>query len=79
MDFLALGITRQSVVTLVGSWALVVNAAASRVIVGEKLIFLDVAAIACIIGGIVCTVAGSDRTEDEWTLEEMMGQYRKTE
>jgi len=77
LDFLALGIAPQSVVTLVGSWALVVNALAARVVVGEKLIATDIAAVVSIIAGILCTVFGSDRNPAPWTLDQLILQYRK--
>jgi hypothetical protein len=63
-DFVSLGITRQSVVTLVGSWALVTNTLTAKCLVNEDVIFMDIVSMVLIIGGIVLTVLASSQTNE---------------
>ena len=73
-DFVALGITKQSVVTLVGSWALVVNTFTARCLLREIVHPLDVFASFLIIGGIVLTVTFSGKDSPEWPIERIVKQ-----
>eukprot|EP00961_Rhodomonas_salina_P085058 1142235-Rhodomonas_salina.2 len=73
-DFIALGITKQSVVTLVGSWALVVNTLTARLLLHEIVHPLDVLSSVLIIVGIVLTVLFSVQDSPEWPLERVVAQ-----
>eukprot|EP00286_Rhodomonas_abbreviata_P018606 CAMPEP_0181296652 /NCGR_PEP_ID=MMETSP1101-20121128/4819_1 /TAXON_ID=46948 /ORGANISM="Rhodomonas abbreviata, Strain Caron Lab Isolate" /LENGTH=440 /DNA_ID=CAMNT_0023401533 /DNA_START=220 /DNA_END=1539 /DNA_ORIENTATION=- len=75
-DFIALGITKQSVVTLVGSWALVVNTFTASCLLHEIVHKLDVLASLFIIAGIVLTVMFSGQDSPEWPLDKIVEQYR---
>lgn len=78
-DFVALGLTRQSVVTLVGSWALVVNTMTAKVLLNEEVIWMDLGSILLIIIGIIFTVLASDENQDEWDLPRLVARYKETE
>ena len=58
LDFVSLGITKQSVVTLVGSWSLVCNTLLATYMLGEPSSRLDYLSAWTIIAGIVITVTG---------------------
>eukprot|EP00960_Hanusia_phi_P009889 288313-Hanusia_phi.AAC.2 len=77
MDFVALGITKQSVVTLVGSWTLAINTLLARCLLGERTIYLDYVAVVVIFGGIAMTVFGSNSCVKDLTIKELVDQYRK--
>lgn len=74
-DFYALGVTNQSVVPLVGSWALVMTLGVARFLLKEEINWWDVAACACIVTGIVLTVVFGSQTSAEWELEELLDRY----
>ena len=75
-DFIALGITKQSVVTLVGSWTLTVNTMMAKCLLGETTIKLDVVSAFVIIGGISLTVVGSESAPREWPIASISDQFR---
>ena len=75
-DFIALGITKQSVVTLVGSWTLTVNTMMAKCLLGETTIKLDVVSAFVIIGGISLTVVGSESAPREWPIASISHQFR---
>uniref|UniRef100_A0A7S4NBZ3 Uncharacterized protein n=1 Tax=Guillardia theta TaxID=55529 RepID=A0A7S4NBZ3_GUITH len=79
MDFVALGITKQSVVTLVGSWTLAINTLLARCLLGERTIYLDYVAVVVIFGGIAMTVFGSNTCVKDLTIKELVNQYRKSD
>lgn len=76
LDFISLGLTKQSVVTLVGSWSLVVTTMLSPLL-GEALSRLDVGAAAVTIAGIVLTVLGGYTEVRDWSPEKLIRQYRR--
>ena len=71
-DFVALGITSLSAVTLLGSWSLVVNPMAAYFLLHEVLAAFDIASIALIIAGIVFTVISADHTPNDWALQRLI-------
>ncbi|EKX55433.1 hypothetical protein GUITHDRAFT_160462 [Guillardia theta CCMP2712] len=77
-DFLALGISKQSVVTLVGSWALVVNTLTAKFILREHTSKKDYMSSLIIICGILLTVFGSEKNQIDWSIEILVNQYKKT-
>eukprot|EP00960_Hanusia_phi_P074009 768136-Hanusia_phi.AAC.2 len=77
-DFLALGISKQSVVTLVGSWALVVNTITAKFIASEHTSKKDYISALIIICGILLTVFGSEKNQIAWDIGVLVNQYKKT-
>ena len=77
LDFIALGLTKVSIVTLVGSGSLVVNTVMARLLLKETVTFLDVGSAVLIIIGISLTVIGNQSKVKEWTLKELIPQYRR--
>ncbi len=73
-DFIALGITKQSIVTLVGSWTLTVNTLMAKCILGEETSRLDYAAAGTIMGGIGLTVTASQSVPKEWDIMDLVDQ-----
>jgi len=55
-DFVALGIAPLSIVTLLGSWSLVVNTVTAHFLLHEVVAHLDLLSIIFIVTGIVLTV-----------------------
>jgi drug/metabolite transporter (DMT)-like permease len=76
-DFIALGITPLSAVTLLGSWSLVVNPVAAYFLLHEVVTTCDVASIALIIAGIVFTVMSTDHAPNDWPLQRLITHYRE--
>ena len=76
-DFIALGVAPLSVVTLLGSWSLVVNPLAAHFVLHEVVTKYDIISIVCIVTGIVLMVLGTDHTPNDWTLPRLMQHYRK--
>jgi len=76
-DFVALGITSLSAVTLLGSWSLVVNPMAAYFLLHEVVAAFDIASIALIIAGIVLTVISTDHTPNDWALQRLIAHYRE--
>jgi len=76
-DFIALGIAPLSVVTLLGSWSLVVNPLAAHFLLHEVVTEYDIVSIVCIVTGIVLMVLDTDHTPNDWTLPRLMQHYRK--
>jgi drug/metabolite transporter (DMT)-like permease len=79
LDFLALGWTKVSIVTLVGSGSLVVNTVMARVLLKETVTRLDVAAAFLIIIGISMTVIGNNSPVKDWTIDKLITQYQRTD
>jgi len=76
-DFIALGITPLSAVTLLGSWSLVVNPVAAYFLLHEVVTACDIASIALIIAGIVFTVISTDHAPNDWPLQRLITHYRE--
>lgn len=76
LDFISLGLTKQSVVTLVGSWSLVVTTLISPLL-GETLTRLDMTAAGITVVGIILTVLGGYTEITDWSTEKLISQYRQ--
>ena len=76
-DFVALGIAPLSVVTLLGSWSLVVNPLAAHFLLQEVVTGFDLLSIVLIVGGIVTMVLGTDHSPNDWPLEQLIRHYRE--
>jgi len=76
-DFVALGISPLSVVTLLGSWSLVVSTFLANMFANEVVSKYDIASIMFIICGIVLTVIGSDHRPNEWPLPRLIHHYEE--
>lgn len=76
-DFVALGIAPLSVVTLLGSWSLVVNPLAAHFLLHEVVTFSDLLSIVLIVAGIVTTVLASDHSPNDWPLGQLIRHYRE--
>jgi len=76
-DFVALGIAPLSIVTLIGSWSLVVNTFFARYILNETVQKLDFLSITFIITGIILTILGSDHRPNEWPLPRLIKHYEE--
>jgi drug/metabolite transporter (DMT)-like permease len=77
LDFIALGLTKVSIVTLVGSGSLVVNTVMARMLLKEIVTMLDILSAGCIIVGIALTVIGNQSEVKEWPVEELVKQYSR--
>jgi len=77
LDFIALGLTKVSIVTLVGSGSLVVNTVMARLLLKEIVTTLDIMSAVCIILGISLTVIGNQSEVKEWPVEELVQQYSR--
>ena len=78
-DFIALGITKVSVVTLCGSSSLAVNTLMAKLILDEVVTWLDIWAALLIIAGITMTVVGNNTEPIEWPIEELIKQYYRAD
>ena len=76
-DFIALGITPLSAVTLLGSWSLVVNPVAAYFLLHEVVTACDMASTGLIIAGIVLTVISTDHAPNDWPLQRLITHYRE--
>jgi len=76
-DFVALGISPLSVVTLIGSWSLVVSTFLANIFANEVVSEYDIASIVLIVCGIVLTVIGSDHRPNEWPLPRLINHYEE--
>eukprot|EP00281_Chroomonas_sp_CCMP1168_P031206 CAMPEP_0206240444 /NCGR_PEP_ID=MMETSP0047_2-20121206/15942_1 /ASSEMBLY_ACC=CAM_ASM_000192 /TAXON_ID=195065 /ORGANISM="Chroomonas mesostigmatica_cf, Strain CCMP1168" /LENGTH=419 /DNA_ID=CAMNT_0053665227 /DNA_START=42 /DNA_END=1301 /DNA_ORIENTATION=- len=76
MDFVSLGLTKQSVVTLVGSWSLVVTTLLSPFL-GETLTRMDMLASGITMLGIILTVLGGFTEVTDWGTDRLIAQYSK--
>jgi len=76
-DFVALGISPLSVVTLIGSWSLVVSTFLANIFANEVVSKYDIASIMFIICGIILTVIGSDHRPNEWPLPRLIKHYEE--
>lgn len=76
-DFIALGITPLSVVTLLGSWSLVVSPIAAHFLLHEMVTAYDVISIILIIAGIVLTVMSTDQAANDWALQRLIARYHE--
>jgi len=76
-DFVALGIAPLSVVTLLGSWSLVVSIFLANMFANEVVSKYDIASIVFIVCGIVLTVIGSDHRPNEWPLPRLIHHYEE--
>ena len=76
LDFVSLGITKQSVVTLVGSWSMIANTVLAAYVLGERTSRLDYVSAGIIVAGIAITVV-ANRTEEgtQWTVERIMARW----
>ena len=79
LDFIALGLTKVSIVTLVGSGSLVVNTVMARLLLKEVVTTLDVLSSVLIVGGITLTVVGNQSGVKDWPLEDLIAQYKRTD
>ena len=79
LDFLALGLTKVSIVTLVGSGSLVVNTVMARLLLKETVTVLDVTSAALIILGISLTVVGNRSGVKDWCLDMLIAQYKRSD
>jgi hypothetical protein len=78
IDFIALGLTKEFVLTLVGTFSLVVNFFVAPVIVHEKITRLDRLASVCILVGVVLTLCGGSTGTKTWTVPEILAKYSTT-
>jgi len=76
MDFVALGLTGQSVVALCGSTSMLTNAAVARWL-GEVFTRQDAYGTLLIIVGVAVTVAFSRRTVKDYDLDQILARYRE--
>jgi drug/metabolite transporter (DMT)-like permease len=77
LDFIALGLTKVSIVTLVGSGSLIVNTVSARLLLKETVTQLDILSSVFIIAGIALTVIGNQSHVAEWPLEDLIAQYKR--
>jgi len=76
-DFVALGIAPLSIVTLIGSWSLVVNTFLAKHLINETVQKMDFLSIIFIITGIILTIIGSDHRPNEWPLPRLIKHYEE--
>ena len=76
-DFIALGITPLSVVTLLGSWSLVVSPIAAHFLLHEIVTAYDITSIVLIIAGIVLTVISTGHAANDWPLQRLITRYHE--
>ena len=76
-DFIALGITPLSVVTLLGSWSLVVSPVAAHFLLHEVVTAYDIVSIVLIIVGILLTVMSTGHAANEWPLQRLITHYQE--
>ena len=77
LDFTALGLTREIVVTTLGGWSLVVSAILAIVILNEPCTKYDIAGICFIMTGMVCSIVSSSHYHRDWTISRIEKQYNK--
>eukprot|EP00040_Diaphanoeca_grandis_P028108 m.161492 g.161492 ORF g.161492 m.161492 type:complete len:572 (+) comp31238_c0_seq5:402-2117(+) len=75
LDFVAFSMTGQTIVILVGCWALCVNLITAPKILKEKRRLIDLISILIIFTGIGLAVGGSSHTDREWTTEQLVNRY----
>jgi len=75
LDFVAFSMTGQTIVILVGCWALCVNLITAPKILKEKRKLMDLVSIVIIFTGIGLAVGGSSHTDREWTTEQLVARY----
>lgn len=78
LDFLALGMTKEMIVTTSGGWSLVVNLLLAVFVLGSEWCFYDICAIFLIVSGIVLAVLSCSDHHGDWTVERILDQYSKT-
>jgi hypothetical protein len=66
LNFVALGLIQESIVTLIGAWALVINIATAKFLLSEDLSYLDGISVLMIIVGITLSILGSQHTATQW-------------
>jgi drug/metabolite transporter (DMT)-like permease len=76
-DFIALGIAPLSVVTLLGSWSLVVTTLLAKSVANEAVSIYNIISIILIVIGIIMTVLGSDHRPNEWPLPRLIKHYEE--
>ncbi len=66
LNFVALGLIQESIVTLTGAWALVINIVTAKFLLGEELNNLDGVSVFLIIAGITMSILGSKHKSTKW-------------
>jgi hypothetical protein len=66
LNFVALGLIQESIVTLIGAWALVINIVTAKFLLGEELNNLDGVSVLLIIAGIAMSILGSKHKSTKW-------------
>jgi hypothetical protein len=66
LNFVALGLIQESIVTLIGAWALVINIITAKFWLSEELSYLDGISVLMIIVGIALSILGSQHNATNW-------------
>jgi hypothetical protein len=66
LNFVALGLIQESIVTLIGAWALVINIITAKFWLSEELSYLDGISVLLIIVGIALSILGSQHNATNW-------------
>jgi hypothetical protein len=66
LNFVALGLIQESIVTLIGAWALVINIITAKFWLSEELSYLDGISVLMIIVGIALSILGSQHHATNW-------------
>ena len=77
LDFAALGFIKPSVVIMVGSWSIPFSLLISSEMCNEAVNMEQIKACACIVLGIVMSVAGAATMGTAWDLNSLLSQYTK--
>ena len=77
LDFTALGLMREIVVTTLGGWSLVLSAILAIVILNESCTKYDIAGICFVMTGMVCSIVSSSHYHRDWTISRIETQYNK--
>ena len=66
LNFVALGLIQESIVTLIGAWALVINIITAKFLLNEDLSYLDGVSVLMITVGITLSILGSQHSSTQW-------------
>mmetsp|Transcript_26546 Transcript_26546/g.69795 ORF Transcript_26546/g.69795 Transcript_26546/m.69795 type:complete len:385 (+) Transcript_26546:68-1222(+) len=77
LNFVALGLIQESIVTLIGAWALVINIVTAKYMLGEELSRLDGVAVILIAVGIALSIFGSHHSTTVWCIKRLVTQYKQ--
>ena len=77
LNFVALGLIQESIVTLIGAWALVINIVTAKFWLGEELSLLDGVSVVMIVAGIALSILGSQHSTINWCIARLIPQYKQ--